>query len=380
MDFLFTEFHRIFGWVPLWIVGLALICGAVIVALALHNLATWVTRRAIGTKLPVAMLFLDKTAGPTRLAVSLLAVAIVLPLAPLNDSIRQPLSHIFAVSLIALIGWISNRAVDMTASRYLSRLRIEENFSENFSARKHATQIHVFKRVIDTLIVIVAISAALMTFDSVKQYGVSLFASAGAAGLIVGLAARPLLSNLIAGVQIAITQPIRIEDAVIIENEWGWVEDIASTYVVIRLWDWRRMVVPLSYFIERPFQNWTRDAASLIGAIALHVDYSADVSLIRQRLEEAVRESKLWDGAVVNLQVIDSHPATIELRALVSARNAPQSWDLRCEIREKLVAFMREQMPEAFPHRRTILSPSGVDLGDAFGHGNPALRTATAHN
>jgi small-conductance mechanosensitive channel len=195
----------------------------------------------------------------------------------------------------------------------------------------------------------------------VKQYGVSLFASAGAAGIIVGLAARPLLSNLIAGMQIALTQPIRIEDAVIIENEWGWVEDIASTYVVIRLWDWRRMVVPLSYFIEKPFQNWTRDAASLIGVIALYVDYRADVPRIRQRLSELAKESRLWDGAVVNLQVIDADARTIQLRALVSARNAPQSWDLRCEIREKLVAFIRDEMPDALPRERAILMPSGDD-------------------
>jgi small-conductance mechanosensitive channel len=174
--------------------------------------------------------------------------------------------------------------------------------------------------------------------------------------LILGLAARPLLSNLIAGVQIAITQPIRIEDAVIIENEWGWVEDIASTYVVVRLWDWRRMVVPLSYFIERPFQNWTRDAASLIGSVILHVDYAADVSRVRKCLEEAVHESKLWDGAVVNLQVVDTNTRTMELRALVSARNAPQSWDLRCEIREKLIGFLQRETPEALPRNRADIS------------------------
>jgi small-conductance mechanosensitive channel len=231
--------------------------------------------------------------------------------------------------------------------------------------------VRVFTRVADTIIVVITVSTALMTFDSVRQYGVSLFASAGAAGLIVGLAARPLLSNLIAGVQIAITQPIRIEDAVIIENEWGWVEDIASTYVVIRLWDWRRMVVPLSYFIEKPFQNWTRDTASLIGVIALHVDYRADVPRIRHWLEEAVKESKLWDGAVVNLQVIDADSRTIELRALVSARNAPQSWDLRCEMREKLIAFIRDEMPEALPRERAILIPSGRG-DDAEFPGRPA--------
>jgi small-conductance mechanosensitive channel len=166
-------------------------------------------------------------------------------------------------------------------------------------------------------------------------------------------------------VQIAVTQPIRIEDAIIIENEWGWVEDIASTYVVVRLWDWRRMVVPLAYFIERPFQNWTRDAASLIGSVILHVDYAADVPRIRKRLEEAVKESKLWDGVIVNLQVVDTNARTMELRALVSARNAPQAWDLRCEIREKLVAFLQKDMREALPRERADISPPLAVYGEA---------------
>ncbi|MBR0933751.1 mechanosensitive ion channel family protein [Bradyrhizobium jicamae] len=358
-----AELEHTFRWVPDWVVGFGLITGAVIIALVTHSIASRLMRRMFGPNNTVAPLLLDRTSGPTRLALCLAAVALVLPLAPLNDVLRQALSHFFGVAVIALIGWISIRVVDMVSARYLEKFRLD--VAENFLARKHVTQVRVFKRVTDTLIVIIAVSTALMTFDSVRQYGVSLFASAGAAGLIVGLAARPLLSNLIAGVQIALTQPIRIEDAVIIENEWGWVEDIASTYVVIRLWDWRRMVVPLSYFIERPFQNWTRDAQSLIGAIALHVDYSADVPRIRKRLEQAASESRLWDRAVVNLQVIDTHPRTIELRALVSARNAPQSWDLRCEIREKLLAFIRDEMPEALPRDRAILA-SNDDLGRRF--------------
>ena len=343
---LLAEIDRSLGWIPSWFVGLSLIVGANLLALSLYRIAVWLLRRAFGTRLPLLDVFIERTSGPARLALCLAATALVLPLAPLDDTIRNPLMRCFVVAFIALIGWISIRIVDMSAARYLQNFR---DVTENFIARKHVTQVRVFKRVTDTIIVIITISTALMTFDSVKQYGVSLFASAGAAGIIVGLAARPLLSNLIAGVQIAITQPIRIEDAVIIENEWGWVEDIASTYVVIRLWDWRRMVVPLSYFIEKPFQNWTRDTASLIGVIALHVDYRADVPRIRRWLEEAVKETKLWDGAVVNLQVIDADSRTIELRALVSARNAPQSWDLRCEMREKLIAFIRDEMPEALP-------------------------------
>ena len=345
-----TVLQDIFGFFPQWLIGIALVILAIICALSGHRLLVWLAKRAIAPKWSLAVLILDTTSGPIRLAACLAAVAIVTPLAPLNDDLSSVLTHLFAVASIALIGWISIRAVDLVAARYLQRFRLE--IEENLLARKHVTQVRVFKRVIDTVIVIVAVSTALMTFDSVKQYGVSLFASAGAAGLIVGLAARPLLTNLIAGVQIAITQPIRIEDAVIIENEWGWVEDIASTYVVIRLWDWRRMVVPLAYFLERPFQNWTRDAASLIGSIILHVDYAADVPRIREQLKSTVRESALWDGAVVNLQVSDTSERTMELRALVSARNAPQAWDLRCEIREKLLAFLRTEMPEALPRTR----------------------------
>ena len=353
---LMADIDKMFGWIPSWVIGLGLVAGAILLALSFYRLAVWLLNRTSGTRLPLLSVFIERTSGPAQLALCLAAVALVLPLAPLDDAFRNPLTSLFVVAFIALIGWISIRIVDMSAARYLQNFR---DVTENFVARKHVTQVRVFKRVTDIIIVIITVSTALMTFDSVRQYGVSLFASAGAAGIIVGLAARPLLSNLIAGVQIAITQPIRIEDAVIIENEWGWVEDIAATYVVIRLWDWRRMVVPLSYFIERPFQNWTRDTASLIGVIALHVDYRADVPRIRRWLEGAVKESKLWDGAVVNLQVIDADSRTIELRALVSARNAPQSWDLRCEMREKLIAFIRDEMPEALPRERAILIPQG---------------------
>ncbi|UPK30093.1 mechanosensitive ion channel family protein [Bradyrhizobium sp. 195] len=376
---LLADIDRMFGWIPSWFVGLSLVLGAVLLALALHRLAAWLLNRAFGTRLPLLSVFIERTTGPAQLALCLGAVALVLPLAPLDDTIRTPLMRLFVVAVIALIGWISIRIVDMSAARYLQNFR---DVTENFVARKHVTQVRVFKRVTDTIIVIITVSTALMTFDSVRQYGVSLFASAGAAGIIVGLAARPLLSNLIAGLQIAITQPIRIEDAVIIENEWGWVEDITATYVVIRLWDWRRMVVPLSYFIEKPFQNWTRDTASLIGVIALHVDYRADVPRIRRWLEEAVKQSKLWDGAVVNLQVIDADSRTIELRALVSARNAPQSWDLRCEIREKLVAFIRDEMPEALPRERAILIPSGGGDDADFMRGTapPEKMRARAHS
>src|SRR5262252_6775465 len=210
----------------------------------------------------------------------------------------------------------------------------------------------VLKRVVSTVVILITAGAALMTFDAVRQYGVSLFASAGIAGLVAGLAARPVLTNLLAGLQIAMTQPIRLEDAVIVENEWGWVEEITGTYVVVRLWDWRRLVVPLSYFIEKPFQNWTRQSPALIGSVLIYVDYMVPVARVREELTKIVSRSKLWDGQVANLQVTDAKNDTIELRALVSAADAGKTSDLRCEVREALIAFLQREYPDALPKRR----------------------------
>jgi small-conductance mechanosensitive channel len=257
---------------------------------------------------------------------------------------------VLSLAIIALIGWMAVRAVDIAATLYLHRFRLDVD--DNLLARKHITQVRILTRAINTLIIIISVSAGLMTFESVRQYGISLFASAGAAGLIVGLAARPILGNLIAGVQLAVTQPIRIDDAVIVENEYGWIEEITSTYVVVRLWDWRRMIVPLTHFIEKPFQNWTREGSALIGTVFLYLDYSAPIETMRKKLDEIVRQSKLWDGQVVNLQVSDAKERTVEVRILISARNAPATWDLRCEVREKLIAFLRQEHPEALPRER----------------------------
>ena len=193
-----------------------------------------------------------------------------------------------------------------------------------------------------------------MSFDTVRQYGISLFASAGIAGLAIGMAAKPLLSNLIAGVQLAITQPIRIDDAVVIQGEWGWVEEMSSTYVVIRLWDLRRLVVPLSYFLENPFENWTRITSSIIGTVLLYVDYTADIERIRSKLNEILKNAKDWDGRVGNLQVTNITEHTVEVRVLVSAKNSSLVWDLRCEIREKLLGFLQKEVPEFLPRSRRI--------------------------
>jgi small-conductance mechanosensitive channel len=204
----------------------------------------------------------------------------------------------------------------------------------------------------------------MMTLPAIRQYGVSLFASAGAAGIVVGLAARPLLSNLLAGIQIAITQPVKIEDSVVINNEWGWVEDITSTYLVVRTWDWRRLIVPLSWFLEQPIQNWTRETTTIIGQVHLNVDYRTPIDEVRQELDRLVHASKLWDGNVVNLQVVEATENTIQLRLLATASDASRGWDLRCELREKMIAYLQREHPECLPRHRLEVTSDNAERTD----------------
>ena len=231
---------------------------------------------------------------------------------------------------------------------------------DNLLARKHLTQTRILQRVAKVILFIVTVGLALMTIAGFRQWGVSLLASAGVVGIIAGLALQPILTNMVAGIQIALTQPIRIDDAVIVENEWGNVEEITSTYVVVKLWDWRRMVLPLSYFITKPFQNWTRENARLIGTAFFYVDYEAPIDKLREAFEGIVKASKLWDGDVQVMQVTDITERVLQVRCLASARSAPVAFDLRCEIREKLMAFMRDECREALPRDR-IEWPQGEE-------------------
>ena len=344
-------------WLPPPVWSAAVLLLAVGLALLLHRVSLRAFSRFLASDKPRTFLriFVTSTEGPSRLAFVIFALAAALPSTSFSELTTSRINHILLVAFTVLAGWSAVRAFEIAATLYLQRFRTD--LDDNLLARKHITQIRILKRAVDTLLVIITLGAALMSFDSVRQYGVSLFASAGAASLVVGLAARPLLTNLIAGVQIAITQPIRIEDAVIVEGEWGWIAEITSTYVVIRLWDWRRMIVPLAYFLDKPFQNWTRESGSLIGSVMLYVDHTVPVEAVRRELTKIAEASPLWDKRVVNLQVSDVRETVIELRALVSARNAPQTWDLRCEVREKLVAFLQQHHPDALPQRRLSYEP-----------------------
>ena len=302
---------------------------------------------------------LDRARIPARVAIVLLALSVALPASGLPREMQTAVSHLATVVLIALLGWTAILLTNLFADRMTRRHRMD--LEDNLRARKFVTQVRVLRRTVNILIFLVATAFVLLTFDGVRKYGVSLFASAGVAGLAVGFAARPVLANLIAGIQIALTQPIRLEDVVIVEGEWGWIEEIGATYVVVRIWDWRRMVVPLSYFIEKPFENWTRDGASIIGAVTWHVDYTVPVERVRDKLIELVKASSRWDGRVVNLQVTDANADTVVLRGLMSARSSPVVWELRCEIREKLIAWLQAEYPSALPRFRTEFTRPGQE-------------------
>lgn len=331
------------------LVGLWLL-GAMALALILFSVIVRLTRRLFKTRHPILFSLLRRAKGVLRFALLLLALSIAVRNAALDADTADALGAIFQVGFIVMLGWLALLASHVAADIYLMRFRVD--VPDNLLARKHVTQVRILKRAVQTLIVIITAASALMTFEVVRQFGVSLFASAGIAGIVVGFAARPLFSSLIAGVQIAMTQPIRIDDAVVVENEWGWIEEITATYVVIKLWDWRRMVVPLSYFMEKPFQNWTRETASLIGSVFIHVDYTMPVEEVRQALYRIARESRLWDGNIVNLQMTEAKSDTVELRILVSGRSSPEVFDLRCEIREKLIEVLQREYPHSLPRQR----------------------------
>jgi small-conductance mechanosensitive channel len=341
---------NVLDWLPDPAVAVIMLALAVGVALIVHHSLRRLMRRLLAGRYPGMLAIFTQTRSASRLALLILAMIIVIPVAPVESDTAALMARLLLIAIMGLIGWAAIIAIRITADLYLQRFRIDT--ADNLLARKHFTQVRVLQRTVDVLVVIITIGAALMTFESVRQYGVSLFASAGVAGIVAGLAARPVLSNLFAGVQLAMTQPIRIDDAVIVENEWGTIEEITSTYVVVKLWDWRRMIVPLSYFIEKPFQNWTRENSALIGSAYIYVDYRAPVGVIRKKLEDIVSESQHWDRQVVTLQVTDAKQDTIELRCLASANSAGHAFSLRCEIREKLVDFLQKEHPDALPRRR----------------------------
>jgi small-conductance mechanosensitive channel len=365
--------QELLWWLPPWAIDLVLLAVALAIAYLVHRILYRVAVRIVGSAELFWRALVVRIEGPARLGLMIVALAAAVALAPLSDEGRVIVHRILLLSFIVLLGWVTLTALEIWVTIYLRRYTTVA--ADDPLARKHITQTRILRRVAATLIVMITASAGLMSFDAVRQYGVSILASAGAAGIVVALALQPVLKNLFAGIQLAVTQPIRIGDAVIVENEWGNVEDITATFVVVRIWDWRRLVVPLSYFIEKPFQNWSLEGTELIGTVMLYADYTAPVAELRRKLTEILGASSLWDRKVAGLQVTDLRESTIEIRILVSASTAGEVFDLRCEVREKMVEYLQAAHPSALPRwRGEIASPERGETADARGHPSVTLR------
>jgi small-conductance mechanosensitive channel len=365
--------QEFFWWLPSWAIDLVFLAAALAFACLVHRILYRIAIRIVGSAELFWRALAIRVEGPARLALVVIALAAAAALAPLSADGRLIANRVLLLAFIMLLGWVALTALDIWVTIYLRRYTTVA--ADDVLARKHITQTRILRRVAATLIVMVTAGAALMSFEEVRQYGVSLLASAGVAGIVVGLALQPVLKNIFAGIQLAVTQPIRIGDAVIVENEWGNVEDITSTFVIVRIWDWRRLVVPLSYFIEQPFQNWSREGTELIGTVMLYADYTAPVGELRRKLTDTLTASPLWDHKVASLQVTDLRERTIEIRMLVSASTADKVFDLRCEVREKMIEYLQAAYPSALPRWRGDIT--GLERGEAAdgrGRANVTLR------
>jgi len=337
------------SWIP-WLIALGVFAAIMAAGLSLQYAVTCWLRRQPEDWHPFLKHSWHRVRRLLRFMLALLAAAVALQMIPMPQGTADAVRRIFTALFTIQMGWIVMVAANLAMDRYVQGLALGS--ADNLLARKAATQMRIFRQALNVLLVVLTVAFALMSFEAVRQVGVSLFASAGVAGIVAGLAARPLLENLFAGVQLALTQPLRLEDAVVINNEWGWVEEINSTYIVVRLWDWRRQVVPLSYLFANPFTNWTRSSAALIGTVFLYADYTLPMDAIRAEAERIAKASPRWDGKVINVQVSDAREQVMEVRVLASARDSPTAWDLRCEIREKLIAYIRDNFPESLPRVR----------------------------
>jgi small-conductance mechanosensitive channel len=336
----------------LWSLGVV-VASVLLAALVAALLFRWFGRWARRTESTLDDKVVEWLQRPVRVVLALIILRLTLPLLVLPFGVVEVLAHAALIALIVAVAWLVLRAISMIEE--IIKLRWDLSAENNLQARAVHTQMRGFRNIAGFLVVLIGLAFVLMSFATVRQFGVTLLASTGVAGIVIGFAAQRSIAAVIAGIQIAITQPIRVDDVVIVEGEWGRIEEISLTYVVVRIWDLRRLVVPIGYFIEKPFQNWTRTSADLLGTVYLHSDYTVPVDEVRGELGRIVESSDLWDGVHWGLQVTGSSEQTMELRALVSAADSGKAWELRCLIREKLIAFLQERYPESLPRLRASL-------------------------
>ncbi len=335
-----------------WLVSIGVLVLVVIASLLVQRLLFAAFDRA--TKRTTSVIdesLVEHVRRPARVLAPLIALMLVLPLVPLPLDVRDPLRHLAGLGLIGTAAWAIVALTWVADDVVLARYRLDER--DNLEARAIRTQISILRRVIVVVVAVITVAIMLLTFPGAEGLGASLLASAGVVGIVVGVAARPVLSNLLAGIQIALTQPVRLDDVVVIDGEWGRIEEITTTYVVVRIWDFRRLIVPLSSVIGQSFENWTRRTANILGTVLIYADYTVPVDAMRTELKSVLDASGLWDGAAWGLQVTGATDRTVELRALMSAADSSAAWDLRCMVRERLIAYINAQHPEALPRFRT---------------------------
>lgn len=328
--------------------------GAAAGALALHTVVYFLLGRA-APRLSTAGVVVRRTRRSSRVVALIVALATAWSATGPRLRWSGAVSHGFEVAQIAAVAWLAVEAI--LAVEDISFHRYDVSIANNLRARKLRTQILVLRRVTVAVVAILAAAGVLLTFRSIRVAGTSLLASAGIAGIVAATAARPVLGNLLSGVQLAFTEPIRLDDVLVVEGNFGWVEEITLSYVVLRCWDRRRLVLPVSYFTSTPFENWTRNSADLLGSVYLYLDYTAPVEEMRERLQEIVAASDLWDGNTAVLQVTDATERSIQVRVLVSAANSAATFDLRCYVREQLVSWVSSAHPDALPTDRFIGGP-----------------------
>jgi small-conductance mechanosensitive channel len=290
---------------------------------------------------------------PLLLLLPVFLSRLVRPLLALDPEIAPTLRHAGTLLLILSFGWLLISLIsvldDYLHERSLSGVHDERR------ARRVVTRVGILRRVLTAFVVVLTAAGMLVTFPGARTIGTSIFASAGVAGIVLGIAARPAVESLIAGLRVALTEPFQLDDVVIVEGEWGRIEEITSTYVVVRIWDLRRLVVPIGYFLEKPFQTWTRSGTALLAQVTVEVDYSTPVAELREQVGEIVASSSLWDRGSWNLQVVEAGERTMRLRVVASAADSGNAWNLRCEIREKLIAHLQDHYPWALPRLRATL-------------------------
>jgi small-conductance mechanosensitive channel len=294
------------------------------------------------------------TTGPLLLLLPVFLARLVQPMLHLEPAVAPTVRHAGTLLLILCFGWLLISLISVL-DEYLRERLASGAVRDERRAKRILTRVGILDRVLTILVLVLTAAAMLVTFPEGRDIGASIFASAGIAGLVLGIAARPAAEHLIAGLQVALTEPFHLDDVVIVEGEWGRIEEITSTYVVVRIWDLRRLVVPLTYLLEKPFQNWTRSGTALLAQVTIEVDYSTPVAKLRDQVGEIVASSKLWDQGSWNLQVVEAGERTMRLRVLASAADSGNAWNLRCEIREKLIAYLQEHYPWALPRIRATV-------------------------